>query len=61
MLHFMTKRSHFYNLPAAFLNINPKPDRLPISFLAQTIQSLSLRKKKNFTSTLYESLAIIIP
>ena len=51
------KRSHFYNFPAAFLNITPKPDMLHISFLAQTFQTLCLRKRINFTSTFYESIS----
>ena len=47
--------SHLYNLPAAFLNITPKPDMLQISFLAKTFQSLCLRKRINFTFAFYES------
>ena len=26
MVHFMVKKSHFYNLSTAFLNITPTPD-----------------------------------
>ena len=33
MVHFMAKLSHFYNLPAAFLNITPELDMLKIHFL----------------------------
>ena len=40
MVHFLAKQSHFYNLPAAFLNITPKPDMLKELFFAQTFQSL---------------------
>ena len=53
----MAKRSHFCN-HAACLNITPKPTMLQISFLAQTFQSLWLRKKINFTA-FYESLTAI--
>ena len=57
----MAKRSHFYNLPEALLNITPKPDMLKISLFAQAFQSLCLRKRINFTSTFYESLNAITP
>ena len=36
MVHFMAKRSLFYNIPAAFLNITPKPDMLKFLFFADT-------------------------
>ena len=39
----------------------PKPDMLKISPFAQIFQSLWLRKRINFTSTLYESIKVIIP
>ena len=39
----------------------PKPDMVKISLFAQIFQSLCLRKRINFTSTLYESLKVIIP
>ena len=52
--------SHFYNLPAAFLNITLKSDMLQISFFAKTFQSLCLRKRINFTSAFYESPTDII-
>ena len=52
----MSKRRHFYKLPAALLNITPKPDTL--TFFAQAIQSLCLRKGINLTSTFYESLKV---
>ena len=61
MTYFMEARSHFYNLPADLLNITPKPDMLKFLLFAQTFQSLCLRKKRNFTSTFYESLKFIIP
>ena len=57
----MAKRSHFYNLPEALLNMTPKPDMLKISLFAQAFQSLCLRKRINFTSTFYESLNVITP
>ena len=39
----------------------PKPDMIKISLFAQIFQSLCLRKTINPTSTLYESLNVIIP
>ena len=53
--------SSFYNLPAAFLNVDPNPDMLQISFLPKTFQSSSLRKRINFTSAFYESPTDIVP
>ena len=44
MVHFMAKWSHSYNLPAAFLNITPKPDMLKKIIFAQTFQPQCLRK-----------------
>ena len=61
MMHFMAKGSHFYNIPATFLNITPKPNMLKILFFAEPFQSLCLRKRINFTSAFYESLKAIIP
>ena len=57
----MAKRSHFYDLLAAFCNIAPRFDMLKFSFFAQTFQSLCIRKRINFTSTFYELLKVIIP
>ena len=61
MVHFMAKRSHFCNLPAAVLIITPKSDMFKISVFAQIFQSLSLRKRINFMSTFYKSLKVTIP
>ena len=61
MVHFMAKRSHFYNVPAAFLNITAKFEMFQTLFLAQIFHSLCPRKRVNFTSTFYESLTVIIP
>ena len=61
MVYFMVKWSHFYNLPAGFLNMTPKTDMLKFSFFAETFQLLCLRKRENFTSTFYEPLKVIIP
>ena len=61
MVHFMAKRSHFNNFPAAFLILTHNLAMLQISFLAQTFQSLCLRKRINFTSTFYQSLIVITP
>ena len=36
MMHFMAKWSHFYNLPAVFLNVVTTPKMLRNSFFAQT-------------------------
>ena len=47
MVHFMAKWSHFYNLPAAFLNIPPKADMLNISFFVQTFVIMP-KKNDNF-------------
>ena len=66
MVNFMAKWSHFYNLPATFLNITPKLDMLKKSFLHQfhvctDIQAIMPKKRINFTSTFYESLKVRIP
>ena len=60
MVDVMAKWSHFYDLPAAFSDINPKPGMLKTIFFAQTFQPLFLRKRVNSTSTFYESLKVII-
>ena len=39
---------------------NPIPDMVKISLFAEILQSLCLRKRINFTSTLYESLNVVI-
>ena len=51
MVHYMANRSRFYNLPADFVSVTPKPEMLKNSFLAQTFHSLCLRKVLNFTAT----------
>ena len=61
MVYFMVKWCHFYNPPAAFLNITPKTGMLKKSFFAQTFEPLRLKKRINFTSSFYESLKIVIP
>ena len=39
----------------------PIPDMVKISLFAEIFQSLCLRKRINFTSTLYESLNVTVP
>ena len=60
MVHFMAKWSHSYNLPAAFLNITPKPDMLKKNHFCTDIPAIMPKKRVSFTSTFYESLKAII-
>ena len=47
MVHFMAKWSHFKKLPAAFLNLTPKPDILKIT-LGTNIQTIMPKNKDKF-------------
>ena len=62
MVHFMAKWSHFYDLPAVFLNITSKLDMLKNFFLSQfhgctDISAIMPKKKDKFYITFYESLS----
>ena len=54
MVHFIEKWSHFYNLPAVFLNVTPKLDMLKKSFFSHRfhicaeIPAIIPSKKKKF-------------
>ena len=45
MVHFMAKWSHFYNVPAAFLNINPTPDMFKKITFCTDIPAIKSKKK----------------
>ena len=44
----MAKWSHFYNLPAAFLDITPKPDMLKKIIFCIDIPAIMAKKKDKF-------------